>query len=251
MSGGGTTRISAAVALHSVAVVCQLAADFRAAGIPMLVLKGPLLQERLFGTFAAYPSLDADVLVRPGDALAARRLLEAQAWQFDAMFLWRLSKTGVFERDGVVLDLHWGLHVGTLPSAFLRPLEQALWTGATAAPHGLLEPALEPLLVYLAVHAAGHRFARDVWVRTVAKAAEGIEDWDRVWTVARASRTEVAVRRALAVADGSFVTDGPLLDGWRGSLDRVFWVLRGHFLPTETRAALGQRLRRLTPKGKT
>src|SRR3954462_271176 len=49
-------------------------------GIPVMVLKGPDLQQRLFGTPAAYVSSDVDMIVRRADARRARRHLTRSGW---------------------------------------------------------------------------------------------------------------------------------------------------------------------------
>jgi hypothetical protein len=62
----------------------------------------------------------------------------------------------------------------------------------------MLEPDPESPLVFLAVHVVGPRFERPQWTENVKRAAELVSDWDRVWVIARESRVEGAVRRALA-----------------------------------------------------
>src|SRR4051812_7078818 len=63
------------------------------AGYPVLVLKGPDLQLRLFGTPAAYASADVDVLVRRGDGRGARGFLRSRGWTSvtENSLLWPLS----------------------------------------------------------------------------------------------------------------------------------------------------------------
>src|SRR4051794_16671218 len=51
--------------------------------IPVLLLKGPDLQARLYGTPAAYASSDADVLIPRARAREARETLEGQGWSFE------------------------------------------------------------------------------------------------------------------------------------------------------------------------
>src|SRR5687767_3344328 len=96
----------------------RLAAELRYVGVPVLLLKGPELQERLYGTPAAYESSDIDVLVHPDNAAAARAALIANGWSFEADngVFWRLSAAATFERSGFRADLHWGLHAAHLPA---------------------------------------------------------------------------------------------------------------------------------------
>lgn len=228
-----------------------LAAEFARAGIPALLLKGPQLQARLYGTPAAYPSGDVDLLVPRSRARAAREMLRAGGWTFEATnsVLWFLSRAATYERGGLRVDLHWGLHAAHLPAWTLRRLERALWERAAPGESGLLEPDAESLLVFLAVHAAGHNFERRVWVENVAACAGAVADWDRVWAIARHARVERVVRRALA---GERATGPvPILDGpWGRALWAATWVLRGHFLLGALRARLREVIAALGPSAR-
>jgi hypothetical protein len=212
---------------------------FTAHGIPLMLLKGPDVQARLYGTPAAYESSDVDVLVPPRFARAARKALADAGWVFeqDNALFWRASRAASFVRRGNRVDLHWGLHAAHLPSFALTRLERALWEHAEPGPGGALVPDDATLLVFLALHAAGHGFDRAAWVDNVRRAAARIEDWDRMWKVARRSRMSRVLRRSLDVAEGA---RRPrvivLLDGVPGAAVWGFsWVLRGHGLPRPVR----------------
>jgi HemK-like putative methylase len=204
-----------------------------------MLLKGPRLQERLYGTPAAYVSSDIDVLVPRNRARDARAALTDSGWTFEPEngVLWFLSAAASFERSGFRADLHWGLHAAHLPSRSLRSLERDLWRGAVPGPDGFLVPDDEPLFVYLAVHAVGHRFERPQWVENVHAAAANVRSWDRVWRIAESARVTLAVRAAMEEQQpGELV---PVLDGVVG---RGVWystyALRGHVLPSPLRARL-------------
>src|SRR4051794_17331986 len=81
------------------------------AGLRVLILKGPELQWRLYGTPAEYASSDVDVLVHRSDGARARQLLVGWGWRFEPTnsVLWRVSRAATYERGGFRLDLHWGL----------------------------------------------------------------------------------------------------------------------------------------------
>lgn len=214
----------------------RLGAELNDAGIPVMVLKGPELQDRLYGTPAAYESSDIDVLIQPRDATRTREVLIRHGWTFEPEngVLWRLSAAASFEREGFRTDLHWGLHAAHLPSWALRPLERALWRGARLSPSGFLEPDEESLFVFLAVHAVGHEFERPEWIDNVHAAAASVRDWDRVWSIARRARVSEAVRAAMS--ERSAGEGMPVLDGTVG---RAIWwttyLLRGHVLPRSIR----------------
>src|ERR671929_2255617 len=65
--------------------------ELESEGIRVLMLKGPDLQRRLYGTPAAYRSGDVDVLVPRRSGRRARRNLARNGWAFSAGngFLWR------------------------------------------------------------------------------------------------------------------------------------------------------------------
>lgn len=214
----------------------RLARELSAAGIPVLLLKGPDLQVRLYGTPLAYASADLDLLVPRSSAAAARRYLARNGWGFMRAngILWRLEGACAYERDGFTLDLHWGIHMAHLPARTLRPLEAALWERAVLRLSGILEPDTESLLVYLAAHLVGHRTRRPEWSENVQRCAALVQDWDRVWRLARDTRIEGAVKLALR---GQLPRPGkPFGDGLRGKVTWVgWWAARGHFVPRGVR----------------
>ncbi len=200
-----------------------------------MVLKGPELQLRIFGTPAAYVSSDLDLLVRRSDAEAVRRHLIRDGWVPDPTnsLLWPLSAEATYEKAGVRLDLHWGLHAAHLPTWTFRQLEGELWKGAVEGVGGLLEPRAEPLVVYLAVHAAGHGFARPEWTECVVAAGDLVGDWGEVWRIAEECGVAGALGTALAGGEGKA---GWVLDGPRGRLEwGLWWIVRGRFLPSTVR----------------
>jgi release factor glutamine methyltransferase len=217
----------------------KLAEELHAAGIQVLVLKGPEVQARLYGTASAYESSDIDILVHPRDARAAREQMIRNGWTFerDNGVLWRLSGAASYERDGFRADLHWGVHAAHLPSWSLRPLAQALWERSTRSPSGFLEPDAESLFVFMAVHATGHDFKRPEWVENVYAAAALVSDWDRAWRIAARARVTTAVRTAMSEQLPGLKT--PVLDGPFG---RVVWwatyAMRGHVIPDAIRSRL-------------
>jgi release factor glutamine methyltransferase len=207
--------------------------------VPVLLLKGPDLQQRLYGTPAAYVSGDVDVLIPRTAAKKARAILKRAGWRFvpENGFLWRLSAAATFERQGFRADVHWGIHAAHLPAWSLRRLERALWIGASVGPSGAREPLPESLFVFLAVHAAGHRFERPEWTRNVELAAADVRDWGQVRRLTRDARLTEAVRSAMRHHGPGHTI--PLLDGLTG---RVIWygtyVARGHVIPRSVRDQL-------------
>jgi release factor glutamine methyltransferase len=243
--------MSAAIrALHQVATGRRVADDLRALGVDALVLKGPGLQQRLFGRPDEYRSGDVDVLVRPEDAAKAREYFAKGGWRPTQEAFWRLSRTTCYWWEQVGIDLHWGIHAGHLPARSFRTLEAELWRGAVRGPSGFLEPRLEPLLVYLALHAAGHGFDQPRWSVSVARCAELVDDHAEVERIAAECHAGTALRRALAVAKGAADPGHPrkpLLDGPVGAAAWAWWwVARGHAVPAQVRQPVREVLQRVS-----
>lgn len=213
-------------------------------GVMVMLLKGPGLKRRLFGDPAVYDSGDVDVLIRRPSLRRARSALENEGFVFEPTngLLWRLSGAATFGRDDLRIDLHWGIHAAHLPSWSMRSLEKQMWSGATRHRDGYWEPDPESLLVFLALHAAGHWHERPSWDRNVAASADLVTDWKRVHEIARIARVEGVVSLA---AKGQRVVKGTsLLDGYWGSVVwRGTWVIRGHFIPARIRGFLRHRRR--------
>ena len=95
---------SVAAALWSQAESRRVAVELSGAGVPALMLKGPDLQQRLYGTPAAYASADVDVLVPRRLASRARAVLARDGWRFEPEngVLWRMSAAATFVREGSV-----------------------------------------------------------------------------------------------------------------------------------------------------
>lgn len=210
---GSPPHVTAAAALGSLAAARSVAADLDAKGIPVLVLKGPPMQRRLFGTDCAYESSDIDLLVPPRTARTVRRLLRSQGWQFFSGngVLWRLDRAAAFTRQGVTIDLHWGIHTYAVGPRPLRALEAALWAGATRSPDGWWEPLPEPLVVYLAVNWAGHQYQGRQRLASVHAAASLVRDWERVDAIARSTRVSAVVDYALSHRPDEDAGVGPSL----------------------------------------
>ena len=181
-----------------------LAKRLSSLGIPLLLLKGPPLQRRLLHNEAAYRSADVDLLVHRGDARRARMALRAEGWGFEPEngLLWRLDRAAAFVRGIVTIDLHWGLHTAGLLPRQLSELEEALWSGARQAPQGWWEPRIEPLFVYLALHAAGRRFAHSDQLGLLAAAVRAVDDWGRVDALVRTSWARWALDYAVRLSSG-------------------------------------------------
>jgi hypothetical protein len=174
---------------------------FKAAGVPVIPLKGPVLGEWLYPDPALRPSSDLDLLIRPEALLAVddllrglryRRLADAHSWDFDVAY----DRATLYEGpSGVRVDLHWGL-LGDPRYSWNEREGLRVWDRAVrirVAGEEALGLAPEDLLLYLALHLAVHHgLAGLLWywdLFLVIDRWAGTLDWQAV--VERASRWRV------------------------------------------------------------
>ena len=188
----------------------------------------------------AFPggAADVELLVRPDDWKAVGGLFEELPWRYHlgGRGAWRLLPMAHWGFDGGVnLMVYRRLPAAPFPSRALRPLERALWAGASPGPDGALVPELAALLVHNAVQATrpGSSYHWRDWQDLLAN-RERVTDWDRVWTLAREARVTGAVRRALNAAEAGAQrppSGGRLFDGALGSSWRAATALQAHARP--------------------
>ncbi len=179
------------------------------AGVPAMPVKGLVLAEHLYGSLAARPCADLDVLVQPADLPAARAVLrdlgfrqnprpgyKALVHQFHDPAWGR--GTG---REHVRVELHWALWA----DSERRLGTKGLWERAVPAtlldrPVRILSP--EDMLLHLTIH----RTRSALRLRWVADVAELVRrhgatlDWDAVLDRARAARARTASWVVLSLA---------------------------------------------------
>jgi len=147
----------------------RVAGMFDAAGIRCCALKGPALSARLYGDPAIRQAMDIDLLITPGDIARASAAMKDLGYvgksQATVAYLLRHGHHVTFAKPGVPLvELHFHSYAGfgvTLPASAL--MERAV-PYRFADRSTVLVPAPEDEFVYLALHAAGHSFARLVWL---------------------------------------------------------------------------------------
>jgi hypothetical protein len=213
---------------------------FSAAGVAVIVLKGPDLAERVYGDLQLRWSADLDLLIRRDDVDGARALLLAAGYRvaptiLSERFARRHHFNLPFERaDGIatLVELHWALTdrftAGTWDLA-------GLWTRArevTLAGRPALVLADEDLVTHLAVHADVHGYLnralvstgidlrvlfhplsgnRLVWFTDLSEflaARGGALDWPSLVARARAAGVGEAVATTLALVNALF---GPVV----------------------------------------
>lgn len=199
--------------LGSASLRAVLAALARA-GVPALLLKGPVLAEALYDPPEERPFTDLDLLVRRADVPTALGVLAALGYRHrpggrPLAHELAHAAAAVFVREddpaSVPVDLHWEL---VSPAGVVRrfpvPVEE-VWARSVPAPEwGPLARRLSPedLLLYLALHLALHhplgggRWRQDI-VRLLDRFG-AVLDWAAVGERAERWGVRAAVAFALA-----------------------------------------------------
>ena len=190
-----------------------------------MVLKGPELQERLYGTPAAYESSDIDVLVRRRDARTAREVMLGNGWTFEPEngVLWRLSAAASFEREGSE-PISTGVCTRRISLRGRCGRSSAhCGNGRARACLGFCYPTLSrcssssPYTSWVTVRAARVDRERSCRRRRV------VRDWSRVWSIAPGCACHAeAVREAMSEQTRCACPRGSLTAGGaRGLVDDV------------------------------
>ena len=189
---------------------------FTSHGIQMVSLKGPALGSVLYGNAALRSSSDLDLLIRPGDVLPAKKLLEDSGFFMQSFLPSKEAEACLVRRDSQItfsrpitsdsdllfVDLHWRLLPGYFPKSFD---EQELWLQLNRVPIGetsvsTLSP--EHLLLFLCAHGTKHLWDRLGWICDVARLVQldlGI-DWSDVFAKAKKTNTSRMLSLGLLLA---------------------------------------------------
>jgi nicotinamidase-related amidase len=148
--------------------VLALGAALAAKDVPCLLLKGVGLAERLYNPPCMRGSTDIDLLVAPADLSRTLAVVDHAGYEVESgataqFFRNRHFHVHAMQRTrGTPLEVHFMAYRGFGSQITAADLfEQALPFQALP---GLLVPAPARELVYLAVHAAAHRFVRMGWL---------------------------------------------------------------------------------------
>lgn len=176
------------------AMLGRIDAAMTRAGLRGVLLKGALLGQRLYARPSARATTDIDLLVEPEKLSAAEEVMRSVGYAplvgpHEAWFREHHHHLHFSHPHALPVELHFHAYRGfgqVLPSAPLIARSLAV-AGATYQSLSVLAP--EDELVYLAVHAAAHRFTRLGWLYDcklllekmsdpqVAAAAERARDW--------------------------------------------------------------------------
>ena len=181
-----------------------------AAGVVAIPYKGPVLAAHLYGDAALRQILDIDLIVRPGDAVKARRVLmengcvalkkmsprraAARAW-YHCDFVFMTAKRVCVDLTWRIAPAYWNLPK-IAPSAWTR-LGRLSLAGDTV-------PWLagEDLLVVLCLHGSKHKWDTLKWIVDVAELLRVHPqlDWSYLWDSARDGGAQRMVALGLLLA---------------------------------------------------
>jgi putative nucleotidyltransferase-like protein len=189
-------------------------------GLDVIVLKGPVLAERVYPQPALRPFSDLDLLVRADDRFRAdavlrahglRRVADDHSWEFDLTW----DGATLYEApSGVRVDLHWALL--TEPRFAWSPDESGVWE--RSVPIMVMETmgrglGREDHLLYLAAHLAVHHALSGllhVWdVALLLERELHALDWEIVVARAASWRVSHALYFVLRAARRTFAAPVP------------------------------------------
>jgi len=182
---------------------------FKARGIPVIPLKGPVLAAFAYGGIELREYFDLDLLVRRSDVAKAGEALIAEGYrpQFElAETQWpaflRYACEWGFSRDATLVELQWQF----VPRYFSFPIDYGqLWERAVTVSfekRSVLSLSAEDLLLYLCVHGTKHAWSDPKWARDVAEVIRISPNlnWDFVAGQARSLGGERMLRLGLRLA---------------------------------------------------
>lgn len=185
--------------MHSL-LLAQILKAFNHAGIPVMVLKGPMLSLDLYGDVGLRHSRDLDLAVALGDICRAQACLSNLGWRIDSTYFsltprqrkkfWQMERDLCFfhSQAGCALDLQWRNRWDT-PSLTLTRWARSIpstWQGCS---YLAMNPADQ--ILYLCCHGTEHAWFRAKWLGDLARihAAEQI-NWGAILNHAQSTEQE-------------------------------------------------------------
>jgi hypothetical protein len=203
------------------AAMTRVLASSSTAGIPTVILKGPILSRIVYPVPGLRPYSDIDLMVKPADegrAVAALLACGLEEVPHGAEVLRQAHAHHVHEGNafhrvfmdpgrGVMVELHLdALQMGLRPAH-----EEARWSRVREVPElpGALMLSLEDQIIQLSVHVHKHGFDRLIWLKDLDLIVReyGAElDWPMILASARAEGVDSSVWYSLWLATELFMT---------------------------------------------
>jgi hypothetical protein len=199
-----------------------------AAGITAVPYKGPALAAFLFQDFSIRQFADLDLLVRPCDALAARRVLLKQGYvptrripDYAAPAYVRLhGEFSFLSGNQILVELNWRIaarywRFPEIPDSAWQKLGRLTLAGVSVPWF-----APEHVLLVISLHGSKHRWEMLKWIVDVAELLRVCPDldWDKVMLDARQGGYERMLALGLYLAND--LLDAPLPPGVRDAVRR-------------------------------
>jgi len=177
----------------------RLVTAFTSQGVRMVPLKGPVLNQLLYGTQSRRMSADLDILVHPNDVLRARDIMLSLRYRMESLLHWPSDSACLRTKerelsfsdptDRVSVDMHWRLIPPYFPAPLHEPdvwrrLNHSTWEGV---PVWTLAP--EDLLLFLSAHGAKHMWLRLGWICDIAQLVKSHPDLNWAEVYAQSDRT--------------------------------------------------------------
>lgn len=178
----------------------ELQGAFAAAGIPVLLLKGAVLAQRLYGGVDRRPQYDLDVLVRRAHTRQAVRVMRGVGYTR----VRRYQHAASLRRRPVEVDLHWALR--SAPAYAID--DQRVWDEAVPVTFGDVNARTlsdDHLLLLMACSVAednGRGVAKlkqlcDLWL--LVRELDEVFDWDAWLAACRSERVAPVAASGLAL----------------------------------------------------
>jgi hypothetical protein len=218
-------RKNALRSLEQLQELIHMTGDFKRAGIPVVVLKGPQLARMVHGREALKESLDLDLLlVQDSDIEKAHLLLTGSGYSQSnlnahkgkwsrKLFLIAKREVHYFNpRSKSHIDLHLraGANTYLTDRLFHHIFEELETFDLDGNPVTIF--AREQYLVYLCYHGALHQFSRLGWlmdIRAFVRAYQDVLDYDKLVFLARKNNSETCVFLAFSLLEKYFADDIP------------------------------------------
>lgn len=193
-----------------VAELLRIVASLENAGIAVIPYKGPALAQHLYGDFALRQFVDLDLLIKPRDAVQARRLLLAAGLRpaktvsplAEQLYRYFHCEFSFVLLQEVALEVNWRL----APTYWRLPrMDHGVWeragrlrlAGADTANLNLVD-----LLIVLCIHGCKHKWDTLKWLVDIAELLRGQPqpDWASLQTRAHQMGAVVMLEIGLVLA---------------------------------------------------
>lgn len=188
--------------------------------IPVLVFKGPILAQMIYGDVGLRQAGDLDLLIAKRDFSRVKDLLQSNGYLMEPQLSDAQQRAHLDFHCEIqfcnadqfsVVDLHWGLTPRNFP--FVLSFED-LWSRRQTilvAGRQVDTFSTEDLLLYLCVHGAKHYWIRLEWIAAVAELIthHQIADWTKLFRLAETTNSQKMLTLGLILARDLFELELP------------------------------------------